>query len=300
MLGAIFTHPWNDPSHRMSDKCQKCDAVVPLTLRECPVCHKEAGFPNVKVAGSHKEAMALSVRYNDALASAKARNVIAEVHAFEAAVATSSKAVMNRSLGALSNWLNGDSPMFYSFYHQVNYMGRVPAETESDQQRGAAEAAINPIYYQHLNYAALTLDGRGMVYYGPYAVTLRSVTIDERASVFEQNPFYFCKTHHVPAGQAPPLGYRATWCDRGRLAVAKLQPAIAPGCSADGFAEVLMEPRRNASDCDFVEVHVFGPINRLGIERIVGPKPTTRADCQVWKQAVRKAKESGALIEVTT
>ncbi len=284
----------------MSDICQKCGAAVPLTLRECPVCHRESGFPNVKVAGSSKEAAALSIRYNDALASAKARNVIAEVHAFESAVATSSKAVMNRSLGALSNWLNGDSPMFYSFYHQVNYLGRTPAETDWDQQRGAAEAAINPIYYQELNYAALTLDGRGMDYYGPYAVTVRSLIIDERASVFEQNSFYFCKTHHVLAGQAPPPGYRATWGDRGRLAVAKLQPTIAPGCGADGFAGILMEPRHNASDCDFVEVHIFGPINRLGIERIVGPEPTTRADRQVWKQAVRKAKEYGAVVEVTT
>ena len=138
----------------MSDNCQKCDAVVPLTLRECPVCNKEAGFPNVKVASCDKEANALTVRYNNALASATARNVIAELGAFEAAVATSSKAVMNRSLGALSNWLNGDSPMFYSFQHQVRHQGRIPTETEWDQQRGTAEAAINPIYYHDLNYAA--------------------------------------------------------------------------------------------------------------------------------------------------
>jgi hypothetical protein len=207
---------------------------------------------------------------------------------------------MNRSLGALSNWLNGDSPMFYSFHHQVQYQGRTPTETEWDQQRGAAEAAINPIYYQELNYAALTLDGLGMTYYGPYSVTLKSVTIDERASVFEQNPFYFNERHHVTAGRAPPLGYRATWDGRGRLAVAKLQANIPAGCLADGFADILMEPRRSASDCDFVEVHIFGPINRLGIERIVGPEPSNRIERQVWKQAVRKAREYGAVVEVTT
>jgi hypothetical protein len=129
---------------------------------------------------------------------------------------------------------------------------------------------------------------------------LKSVTIDERASVFEQNPFFFCKTHHVIAGQAPPPGYRATWGERGRLAVAKLQANITPACQADSFADILMEPRRHESDCDFVEVHIFGPINRLGIERIIGPEPTGRVDRQTWKQAVRKAKEYGAIVEVTT
>lgn len=203
---------------------------------------------------------------------------------------------MNRSLGALSNWINGESPMFYSFWHQVNQQGRLPTETEWDQQRGAAESAINPYYYQDLNFAALMLDGSGMFYYGPYSVTLKTHTIDDRASVFEQNPFYFCKTHHVVAGQAPPPGYRASWNERGRLAVAKLQPKVSLGCN---FADIVMEPRRGASDCDFVEVHIFGAIHRQGIKRIVGPEPAKRADRAVWKQIVRKARELGVIVEVT-
>jgi hypothetical protein len=282
----------------MPESCKKCGAVVALTQRECPVCNTVAGFPNVRAADRVKEVDALTARYNDALASARARNVLPELSAFEAAVARSSKAVMNRSLGALSTWLNGDSPMFYSFHYQVRYQGRVPAETEWDEQRGAAEAAINPFYYQELNYAALTLDGLGMAYYGPYAVTLKSITIDDRASVFEQNPIYFCKIHHVVAGKSPALGYRATWADRGRLAAAKLQPSVAPGCDVHSFPHILMESRRDASDCDFVEVHIFGPINRLGIERIVGPQPAQRVDRATWKQAMRMAKNYGAVVEV--
>jgi hypothetical protein len=281
----------------MSDSCGKCGAAVALHLRECPVCNTPAGFPNVKVADSAKEVAALAVRYDDAMASAKARGLIFEVLAFESVVATASKAVMNRSLGALSSWLNGQSVLFYSFWYQVKYQGRQPTETEWDQQRGAAEAAINPYYYEYLNFAALTLDGRGMFYYGPYSVTLKSVTIDDRASVFEKNPFVFCRTHHVLAGQSPPSGYRAPWKDRARLAVAKLQPQILP---RQDFADLLMEDRRGESDCDFVEVHVFGPIHIQGIERIVGPEPARRPDRAIWKQILRKAKELGAAVEVTT
>ena len=135
-----------------------------------------------------------------------------------------------------------------------------------------------------------------MFYYGPYSVILRSLSIEDRASVFDRNPFSFLKTHHIVGGNAPPLGYRASWKDRARLAVAKLQPEISPGRP---FGDILLERRRGEADCDFIEVHVFGPIHRLGIERIVGPEPKKRADRTTWKQIVRKAKELGAKVEVT-
>ena len=82
----------------------------------------------------------------------------------------------------------------------------------------------------------------------------------------------------------------------GRLAVAKLQPEILPGRP---LGDILLEQRRGESDCDFVEVHVFGHIHRLVIERIVGPEPKKRADRTTWKQIMRKAKELGAKVEVT-
>jgi len=244
------------------------------------------------------EVAALAARYNDAKASAAARGVGSELDEFEAAIALS-KPVMNRSLGALSDWLNGNMELFLTFHNQVRYLGRVPSANEWDQQREAAEAAINPYYFQDLSLAALTLNGTGLSYYGPCSVTLKTVTIEHRASVFEQNPFYFNRIHHVVAGQAPPRGYRSTWQTRGRLAVAKLHAMIMAGASSAQFADILMEPRRNQSDCDFVEVHIYGPISRLGIERIVGPNPIRRADRATWRQVVRTAERFGAVVEVT-
>ena len=136
-----------------------------------------------------------------------------------------------------------------------------------------------------------------MTYYGEYAVTLRSLMIEDRASVFEQNPFVFNRRHHVIAGTAPPPGFRSIWDKRGQLAVAKLQPDIVKGSTLADFVNVLMEPRRAASDCDFVEVHIFGPVNRRCIESIVGPVPTSRPDRAVWRQLRRKAEELDAIVE---
>ncbi len=252
----------------------------------------------MRTAAAPREADALEVRYQNAHTFAKVNCLEQELVCFEAA-ASSSKAVMNRSLSSLCGWINGDSPLFLSFHKQVEELGRDPSDNGWDNQREAAESAINPYCYKELNFVALKLDGAGIVYYGPYSVTLKTETIEHRASVFEQNPFVFLQLHHVVAGRAPPFGYRATWHERGKLAVAKLYTSIKPAMKEEAFTTLLMEDRRSASNCDFLEVHIFGPINREGIERIVGPKPTSRADKALLAQAMRKAAAIGVQVEIS-
>jgi len=280
----------------MSDTCPKCSAEIQFNQRSCSVCNTDAGFPNVRSAQRLIEREALNKRYETAEVSARARGIAAEFAAFEASAARS-HVVMNRSLGAICDWVNGQSPLFLSFHKQVESLGRSPSPNEWDQQREAAESAINPFCYRELNFAALSLDNTGMTYYGSYAVTLKSITIEDRSSIFEQNPFLFNRAHHVIAGRAPPYGYRASWSDRGKLAVAKLHARITKGVGEENFPTILMEDRRNESDCDFVEVHIYGPVNRAGIERIVGPQPARRQDRALWNQAARKAAALGAQVE---
>jgi tetratricopeptide (TPR) repeat protein len=156
----------------MADYCQKCGAEVLLSDRECSVCNTDAGFPNVRAASRPVEVAALTERYDIAVVSATARGVLAELKALEAA-ASSSCAVMNRSLGALCDWVNGQSELFLSFHKQVEHLGRRPNDTEWDQQRESAESTINPFYYRELNYAALTLDGTGIAAAFPFDVHVR-------------------------------------------------------------------------------------------------------------------------------
>jgi hypothetical protein len=206
---------------------------------------------------------------------------------------------MNRSLGSLSEWINGSNDLFLSFHKQVHLLKRHPQENEWDPQREAAEAAINPYAFQEINFAALSLDGTGMTYYGEYAVTLSTYSIDERASVFEENPFNFNRNHHLTSGKPVPHGYRATWAQRDMLATAKLHSSIKPAMTADDFALVLMEDRRSESDCDFIEVHIYGDVNRKGIERVIGPMPDERRKRAIFNQARRKLIELGAKVEIS-
>jgi hypothetical protein len=55
-----------------------------------------------------------------------------------------------------------------------------------------------------------------------------------------------------------------------------------------------MEPRREDPDCDFIEVHIFGPIHSAAIEHVRGPIPPEPADRALWNQAKRKLDSIGA------
>jgi hypothetical protein len=206
---------------------------------------------------------------------------------------------MNRSLGALSNWTESVNPLLISFHRQVKVLGRAPTGSNYDLQSAAADGTINPFCYEEISCAALTLDERGLILYGPYSVILKDIAIEDRSSVFEENPFEFNQRHHVVAGQNPPFGYRAPWAGRGRLAAAKLQWKIERTMQPTEFPAVLMEDRRDQPDCDYVEVHIYGPVSQASIEKVVGPKPASRADQAIWRRTARTLQKAGVTVEET-
>lgn len=278
------------------DACVKCGEAVPLWAKDCPVCQTPASFPNVRVASRKVETDELERRVEMARASARARGSTGELNLFEDAVGQS-RAVMNRRLDALQDWLTGQSELWFSFHRQVD-AGRMPLENGWDEGRESAESTINPFVYRELNFAALSLDGAGVTSYGPFAITLRDETIEDRATAFEENPFFFNKRHKLYGGMIPPKGYRSTWAERARLAVAKLHGKIAAGTAPEAFPVTLMEDRRDEPDCDFIEVHIYGPVNRQSIARVVGQVPAKPADRLIWKSVKKRLLAQGTEVQV--
>jgi hypothetical protein len=274
-------------------KCKNCGHDVPHSERVCPVCNQDVGYPNVRYAERSDEVASLEARVEAAFASARVRGTEPETAAFLLR-AGASKAIMNRRLEVLHSWLNDSNPLFISFHQQVRSGARLADDTPWDQQRTSAENTINPNYFSNLSFGALSLDAVGMEYYGPYCVALRDDLIAHRTTVFEENPFEFNRKHSVISGQMPPPGYRAPWMQRGKLAVSKLGVKILSGMTDADFSDVLLEPRRTKSDCDFIEVHVYGPIHHAAIEHVSGPVPKARADNVIWKDVKRKLRAIGA------
>ncbi len=208
-----------------SIECSKCGFTVPSGARYCQGCGVDVGFPNVKLASRAEELDALNIRVQNAKISAAARGIAVILENFGLVVA-GSRSVWARDLATLDSFVKRENALYVSFHQQVRSQSRIPEENEWDRGRTAAESTINPFFYEEINFACISLGGKGASGYGDYHITLKDKLIEDRTTVFEENPFVFCERHRVIAGDAPPMGYRALWVNRGLLAMAKLQANI--------------------------------------------------------------------------
>jgi hypothetical protein len=275
----------------------ECGEAVPAHLRDCPVCGRDNGCPNIRAAALKTETEALSERLRQAEVSARARGCLDILNRFGVAV-LSSKAVLSRSLGVVHDIVKSDDVAWVSFHKQVSSGSRMPEHNGWDQGRTAAESTILPIFYDQISFAALSLDGKGVTSFGAYSIVLREDATALRASVFQENPFLFNQKHKIIAGQPPPRGYKATWLERHILAKAKLQHLLNSLTTPDQFAGILMTQASPPKDADFIEVHIFGGIHRRAIERVIGPIPKSRADRLLLKSVERRLNEIGVHLEV--
>ena len=227
--------------------CAKCGGDVAAHLRYCPACSTDAGFPNVRYATDVSERLALKQRLEAAQISVAARGCEQAWRDFIAAAADS-RAILSRDLGALDTLVKSENALYIGFHKQVRSGARVAEQNQWDHGRTAAESTVLPLFFEHVNYAALSLDGRGLAAYGEYFISLKTRLIEDRSSVFEENPFTFCRRHRIIAGEAAPLGYRAPWASRGELAGAKLYPKINAVTTKNEYPQILLSPGSGTGD----------------------------------------------------
>jgi hypothetical protein len=275
--------------------CPKCKTKCLDHVRSCHVCGENLGFPNVRAAQKLQETDALTKRYDSALRDADARGCRGQVDSFGDAV-KDSKAVVCRPLSVVQKLVSSDNELYSTFYQLVRGESRLPEDNEMDLAREPIDATLFPHYHEEIRFAALTLDGRGVSAYGECAIVLSTLTIEHRATVFQENSVQFFR-QTVPAWRSAPPGHRAAWTDRHRLAVAKLGSRIDVGTTFAQFAGILLSHGSDLANADFIEVHVYGPLHRRGIERVVAPEPKRRQDRTILADLRRKLSEVGAHLE---
>lgn len=281
-----------------SASCPVCGEAVPASDRNCPGCQADVGFPNVRAAEDGPEKSALHDRLRTAETSARARGCDSVLRDFGKAV-LSSRAVICRDLDILLNLVSKDNALYSSFYKQIEGEVRLPENNTFDRGRTAVDGTLFPNYHKDICFAALSLDNIGPARYGSCTIVLKDRMICQRATVFEENSFSFCQIKHkIVVGDPIPPGYRATWASRDSLAMAKLHSKIDASTKAAEYPSILMHQGSGPLDDDFIEVHIWGPIHRSAIERVVGPKPRTREDRVLWKSVSRKLSEVGAVLEI--
>jgi hypothetical protein len=251
--------------------CLNCGTRVRAHEKQCQTCDTFCGYPNVRKAEESEEVTELDRIYQSAVAAATARSR-ADVLAKYEAVLADSVAVVCRTLDQAKALLSSESAVYTTFYRQTSSGGRRAEDTPIETQRAATDVRMFPFYFEEIKFGALSLDGKGVLSYGDCCLVLKSVAIAHRASVFWENAVTFC--NRVCPEQDKPItaGHRAAWPQRAKLAAAKGEPLLDRQSTVDEFSRILLDGDR------FVEVHIYGPFNRDSVERLLMPKPSTKAD----------------------
>ena len=273
--------------------CPECGEAVPDSSRFCPACGADAGFPNVRMAERKDNVEKLEERLAMAAASSEAAGYTGALRELGDAV-SSSMAVIARPLRIIQDLLEDDRRPYSTYHKELNAGTRIPEDNVFDRIRTQFENALFPNFYNEIRYAALTLDGRWLESFGDHAMILKEHMIERRATVFEENPYQFARRHKLQLTDVFPPGYRAVWSRRGDLAMTKLYPKLDSGADSGDYPSLLMSSKTADGIEDYIEVHIYGPINRSAIERIVGPVPRSREDRLIW----RSLKKAAAKVDV--
>jgi hypothetical protein len=274
-------------------QCPECANEIPDASDRCPHCGRPGLFPNVRVVQQPPERDALHQRYRNVMQDAVVRGVDGIVRTFEAKV-EASEAVIARTLGEVQRLASSDKQGYASYYQLVHAQVRLPDGDVWDALRRPTDEVLFPGYKEHIRFAALTIDGVGLANYGDCSVVLRTSMIEHRSTVLEENSVMFMKRRGITIADAAVSirGHRASWAERGMLAVAKHESEMNATTSEDSFARMVLEQGKTSEDDRFIEVYIYGSMTARTIDRVVytarGKRRASRSTLKALKEQLGK------------
>jgi hypothetical protein len=260
--------------------CSECGNEIPQPVERCPHCGRPGYYWNVIAANEADERAALERRYQAAQREATSRKAEGALQDFENSIADS-KAVIARSESDVLRLASSNRQLYSTYYQLLEAGVRLPEGNQWDVLRELADTVLFPGYKKEMRFAALSLDGVGVSNYGSCSIVLRDEMIAHRASVFEENSALFMERRRIKISRNPklPKGYRATWGERAKLGVAKLSRKVDATTRSDKYSGLLLTQGATSEDDEFIEVHIWGPMTALTMERVIvtDPKPRHRA-----------------------
>lgn len=249
--------------------CPDCKNHIPAAMPQCPHCGRPGYPPNLREASEPHEIDAVVTRYEKALAKAEGRGCGDVARHFEI-LAANAQAIIGRSVEEAQRLATSDNEGYAPFWKLLHAGVRFPASPRWDRLRGLADWELFGAARDEMRFAALSSDGSWAKNYGAVALELAEAMIAHRATVFEENSALFferCRRN----GEEPPLvaGYRARWCDRGKLALAKHQEELRDACTDADLHRLLLRSGASSSTDVFVEVHIFGSVTRRTLRRVI-------------------------------
>jgi hypothetical protein len=225
-------------------------------------------FPNHRAAAIERDE--LSKRYEAARNDPETRKVAPLLAKLES-LAERSRPVIAMSFAACDDILRSDK---YRNYDQRTGSGeREPANAQDHADRAMVGARLFPMYSQHIHYAALSPDGRGLLSYGPVAVCweVTPAYLGRRASLLDENSFFFYDHYTLgQRGATIPPGHRAMWEDRAKLVIAKIASKLTIVTAESSLPHLLLRAGTTRREDEFVEIAIYadGGLDTQDVSRV--------------------------------
>lgn len=256
--------------------CNKAQSQINLT--NCENCGHDLGAPNVNIVSTEDEMKALQKRYDDAIEYCGKTGTQSVLKSFEDSFNSNARAIINVNLQTLNSWIV-KSGAYQSYHRAVEEGQRTIANLNNDRKRTIIDSFLYGTYGRDISYATITLNNEGLESYGNCRVILNEDSIKLRSSMLEENSFTFVATHKINL-ETPdmPVGYRSTWPDKLKIAVAKLHKRLSPANVEKDFTAMVLTNSGNRDYDDFIEVHIYKNLTTFAISSIFIPSPKSNTD----------------------
>ncbi len=234
----------------------RCLADAQYWIVHCR-CGEFLGFPNYRAAT--KERDELVRRYEAARDDCERRGLAPVLAKFDALVERS-RPVIVMSFLACDDILRAGKYRNYDF--RVVTRERDPASEENHTERAMVGEKLFPTCHQHIHYASLSPDGRGLLTYGDGKVAVCwDVTpdyLERRISLLDENSYFLYDCYALgERGATIPAGHRATWRDRSKLAAAKVSSSLTSAVDEDGLMQLLQKAGATREDDSYMEIAIY-------------------------------------------
>ncbi len=205
--------------------------------------------------------------------------------------ADATAAVVTVPVGLAWEIVTNSHHLYAPYAQQVRAGSRAPAEPANDRRRTAVEALLYGTYGGQIVYGVLSGDGKGPISYGSVHLEMEEKTIAYRATILEDNSYFFVQRHDASPSQPLAEGHLAPWERRGQLAVCKLLPALHKETNEQEFGSLLCRSSGDRQTDSFLEVHIFGTFNYQAVGQVTISQPA--AGLQRHVQRVENAIAEG-------
>lgn len=268
--------------------CENCSSKLSVSLRYCPTCQADVGFPNVRLCSLGENRKALARRFLSAKEIAYNNKCEKEFLLCLDIIDNDSAVVVAMPARIVRSLFDDPKAIYTNLENLVGSGNRKPSDIDNEMERSAVEGLLfGSTLAKQIVYGALSITAEGLSSYGVVYCKLRNIAVEKRTSFIETNSYEFVETHKLAPGIKIPDGYSANWKDRSKLVLSKISDKLFPCISIDELQVLLLYSDGTRENDQFVEAHIYGGFDKIAIESMMisTDKQHSRADLIDFKLA---------------